>query len=79
MNRPDIRAKRLAVLAALFVQPLDRAIAERRGALRREYHLDLPDALIAASAEHAGGRFLSKDPHSDRLVKAGMLNGEVYE
>ncbi len=79
MDRPDIRSKRLAVLAALAVRTVDRAVAERGGALRREYHLELPDALIVASAEQAGGHFLSKDPHFERLVKAGVLDGKVYE
>lgn len=33
--------------------PVDRAVAERAGRIRREAHIRLPDALIAASAlEH---------------------------
>ena len=79
MNEPELRDRRLAVLNALTVIPVDRALAERGGELRREHHLELPDALIAACAEQAGGRFLAKDPHFERLLKAKVLSGQVYE
>ena len=79
MDNPDLRARRLAVLNSLVVIPVDRALAERGGELRREHHLELPDALIAACAEQAGGQFLAKDPHFERLLKAKVLSGQVYE
>ena len=38
------------VLAPLREIPVDRAIAERAGRIRREFGLRMPDALIAATA-----------------------------
>ncbi len=78
MSDLRLRTKRLATLDLFEVVALDRTIAVRGGELRREYNLALPDAMIAASAEQAGGRFLSKDSHFNRLLKAGRLIGEVY-
>ena len=41
------------LLVAIAELPVDRAIAERAGRLRRRGRLDMPDALIAATAlEH---------------------------
>ncbi len=41
------------VLGAMLEHPVDRAVAERAGRLRRRYGLRTPDALIAATAvEH---------------------------
>lgn len=79
MDDPSLRERRLAVLNLLHPMPIDQSIAERGGELRRQHNLALPDALIAACAEYAGGRFLTKDPHFNRLLKAGTLEGEVYE
>ncbi len=78
MNDAGLREKRLAMLELLNVVPIGREIAERGGELRRQHGLALPDALIASSAEHSGGRFVSKDPHFNRLLDAGVLIGEVY-
>ncbi|MBI3914172.1 MAG: PIN domain-containing protein [Chloroflexi bacterium] len=79
MNDATLRAKRLALLNVLDVTPINREIAERGGELRRLHNLALPDALIAACAEHAGGQFFSKDPHFKRLLEAGILSGAVYD
>lgn len=73
-----LRDKRLAVLNLLNMTAVDRAIAERSGELRRQHNLALPDALIAACAEQSGGKFFSKDPHYNRLFKAGILAGQIY-
>jgi predicted nucleic acid-binding protein len=78
MNNLVLREKRMALLSLLDVKIIDRAIATRGGELRRIYNLALPDALIAACAEQAGGEFLSKDPHFNRLINANVLNGRVY-
>ena len=78
MGDAALREKRLAMLRLLDVVAVDREIAERGGELRRQHNLALPDALIAACAEQSGGRFLSKDPHFDRLLNTGVLVGEVY-
>jgi predicted nucleic acid-binding protein len=78
MDQPELRDKRLALLDALTVVPIDRTIAERDGELRRVFHLELPDALIAACAEQAGGQFLTKDPHFGRLITARLLTGQAY-
>jgi len=41
------------LLAPFRELPVDRAVAERAGRIRRETHVRLPDALIAATAlEH---------------------------
>ena len=79
MDDPGLRERRLAVLSLLNVMIVDASIAERGGELRRQHNLALPDALIAACAEKVDGRFLTKDPHFSRLLKAGILQGEVYE
>jgi predicted nucleic acid-binding protein len=68
-----------AVLEFCEIVPVNEAVAKRGGELRRQYNVALPDALIAACAEQAGGRFLTKDLHFNRLVKVGILQGEVYE
>lgn len=78
MHDSRIRSKRLATVQLLDVVVIDRAIAERGGELRRAHDLALPDALIAASAEVVGGRFISKDQHFGRLLKAKKLRGEIY-
>ncbi len=44
---PDVAAR---VLAPLREIPVDRAIAERAGRIRRESGVRMPDALIAATA-----------------------------
>jgi len=74
-----LRDKRIAALNLLNMTAVDRAIAERAGELRRQHNLALPDALIAACAEQSGGQFFSKDQHYNRLLKTGVLAGQVYE
>jgi predicted nucleic acid-binding protein len=64
MDDLSLRERRLAVLNLLSTITVDHSIAERGGELRRQHNLALPDALIAACAEQAGGHFLTKDPHS---------------
>ena len=41
--------------------PLDRDVAERAGAIRREHRLALPDALIAATALQHGLALLTRN------------------
>ena len=79
MDDPGLREKRLAVLNLLNKISIDASIAERGGELRRQHNLALPDALIAACAEQVGGHFLTKDVHFNRLMKTGILQGDVYE
>lgn len=79
MADPSLREKRLAVLNLFDVISVDRGLAERGGELRRQYNLALPDALIAACAEQSGRQFFTKDPHFNRLLKVGVLVGQVYE
>ncbi len=74
-----VRGDRLATIEFCEIIPIDRVMAERGGELRREYNLALPDALIAACAEQSGGQFFTKDPHFNRLLKVGVLTGQVYE
>ncbi len=78
MTEETIRRDRQATLALLDVVEVNRSMAQRAGGLRRQHHLELPDALIAACAEQVGGKFFSKDPHFIRLLDAGILNGEIY-
>ena len=78
MTDATVREERRATINLLNIVAIDRAIAERGGELRREHNLALPDALIAACAEQAGGRFLSKDPHFNRLSKTSGLDVQVY-
>jgi predicted nucleic acid-binding protein len=78
MGDGQLREKRLALLKLLEVVPIDRALAQYGGELRLKYNLAIPDALIAASCIHAGGLFLSKDPHFDRLLKTSVLKGRIY-
>ncbi len=73
-----IREERQSVLELLDVRAIDNTIAQYAGKLRRQHNLALPDALIAACAVEAGGRFYSKDPHFSRLLKSGVLTGQVY-
>lgn len=68
----------LTLTSLLDVVSIDQAIGERGGELRGQHGLHLPDALIAACAERAGGDFKTKDPHFERLLHAGIVNGEVY-
>lgn len=49
------------VLAPFREIPVDRAIAERAGRLRRESGLRLPDALIAATALEHGLRLATRN------------------
>lgn len=78
MEQVERQKERLAVISLLDVVNIDRPIAERGGELRRQHGLHLPDALIAACAEHAGGDFKTKGPHFERLLRAGIIKGEVY-
>jgi predicted nucleic acid-binding protein len=55
----EARVDRL--LAAFGELPVDRAIAERAGRLRRDHGLRLPDALIAATAIGSGLALLTRN------------------
>ncbi len=79
MTDETVQSERRAIIELLGIIAIDRAIAERGGELRRRHNLALPDALIAACAERAGGQFYSKDPHFRRLLESGVLTGVVYE
>lgn len=79
MAEERARHDRRTVIEFCQVIAVERRTAERGGELRWRYNLALPDALIAACAEQAGGYFLSKDPHFKRLLDAHVLAGEVYE
>jgi len=78
MTDETIRRDRQAILALLQVIDVNRSMAQRAGGLRRQHNLELPDALIAACAERAGGKFFSKDAHFNRLLDSGILDGEIY-
>lgn len=70
--------ERGAVIALFEIVPIDHAIAQRAGELRRAHNLHLPDALIAASCIAVGARFYSKDSHFERLILANVLQGAIY-
>lgn len=78
MGDPSVQRQRQALLALLQIVAIDRQVAEQGGTLRRRHSLDIPDALIAACCHSAGGHFLTKDPHFNRLLDIGLLSGEVY-
>lgn len=78
MEQAERKRERLAIISLLDVVSIDQAIGERGGELRRQLGLHLPDALIAACAERAGGDFETKDPHFERLLRSGIVKGEVY-
>jgi predicted nucleic acid-binding protein len=78
MHDDEERARRIALVTLLDVTPIDFTLAQRGGELRRVHGLKIADALIAACAQHAGGKFMSKDPHYNRLLRASVLAGEVY-
>lgn len=48
-------------LAGFRQVPINRDIAERAVAIRREHRLRLPDALIWASAQHEGALLVTRD------------------
>lgn len=79
MEQAAQKQERLALISLFDVINIDQATAERGGELRRLHGMHLPDALVAACAERAGGEFMSKDSHFERLLKAGVLRGQVYE
>jgi hypothetical protein len=57
------RAKLVAFLSGLIILPLTESIAIEGGLFRRQYgkshNVGLPDALIAATAKHAGLRLIT--------------------
>jgi predicted nucleic acid-binding protein len=62
--RPGEEEAHEALLGCLERIPLDRAVARRAGALRREHglsNLSLPDAAIAATAAVTGRRLLTRN------------------
>ncbi len=60
--RADEEGLRL-LLGSFPELPVDRAVVERAGRLRRAAGIRTPDALIAATAMHHGLTLLTGDPH----------------
>jgi len=58
---PDDEAAARGFLDAVARHPLTDSIRDRTIALRRQYRLKLPDALIAATALDTGATLLSND------------------
>ncbi len=56
------------VLAALTEHPVDQAVAERAGRLRRAHGLRTPDALIAATALEHGHPLVTRNQRDFRRV-----------
>lgn len=78
--RPGEEERHEALLALLERVPLDGNIARRAGYLRQHVGLErlsLPDAAIAASAEHAGCTLLTRNTR-DFEALAGILAVEFY-
>lgn len=61
------------LLAALREIPVDRAIAERAGRIRRESGLRMPDALIAATALERTLRLATRNRKEFQLVRGLRL------
>jgi len=78
MSDQSERDRRAALVGLLQVYPIDQRVAEHAGDIRRQFGLRIPDALIVACAQAAGGRFLSKNQHFRRVLEDGVLAGEVY-
>jgi toxin FitB len=56
------------LLAPFRELPVDRAVAERAGRIRREKGLRLPDALIAATALEHGFNLATRNHHDFQAV-----------
>jgi predicted nucleic acid-binding protein len=78
--RPGEEERHEALLALLERIPLDGAIARRAGQLRQQVGLErlsLPDAAIAASAEQAGRRLLTRNRRNFQALQ-GTIEIEFY-
>lgn len=51
-NQSDLLTEAKTLLAMVSEEPLIEPVAEKAIAIRRNYRLKLPDALVAATAEH---------------------------
>ncbi len=65
------------LLAPFHEIPVDRAIAERAGRVRREYGLRLPDALIAASALERGLGLISRNKKHFEGIRGLRLRAQT--
>lgn len=66
--------RRVSILLGPFVEhPVDAAVAERAGRLRRVHGLRLPDALIAATALEHGLTLLTRNLRDFATVEGLMV------
>jgi predicted nucleic acid-binding protein len=61
------------LLGAMVELPVDRAVAERAGRIKRAFGARLPDAVIAATAIEHGLALLTRDAHDFEMIKGLRL------
>ncbi len=61
------------LLGAMVELPIDRAVAERAGRLRRAFGARLPDTLLAATAIEHGLALLTRNPRDFEMIKGLRL------
>ena len=77
-DNPEAWRYQQAVIQLMETVPVDAAVAQLGGCIRQVHGLRLPDALVVACCQSAGGHFFSKDPHFRRVLDAREIAGEVY-
>lgn len=61
VSRPDEEAILRAFLLNFQCLPISSAVADRAAAIRREKRLNMPDAIILATAEVAGKKLVTRN------------------
>ena len=67
-NKPDCRLQLLRLLARFTKVPLDNPLCRRAGDIRRAYGLDVPDAVIAATAQAQNALLLTANTRDYKSV-----------